>query len=104
MRRKKRALSKTGFTQKVIDWGAEKVAGAVGGTPAERTKAFLQALESSNLKKTVPANMTRKVTTPAKGLITNPTKTAIKKSSNVMAETIPQKVKGATKIVDKSKN
>ncbi|GAB6563594.1 hypothetical protein bcgnr5401_52150 [Bacillus cereus] len=97
-------MTPSGITSKVFDWAFEKGARTVGGTPAERTRAFLQALESKSLKSTAAPNITTKVTTPASGLKTSPTTKAIKKSNPDMGNTIPQKVKGATKIVDKSKN
>lgn len=96
--------SKAGFTQKLIDYLAEKGVKTVAGSPAERTMAYLKSLEGKSLNKTVPTNIKINTAIPASGLKTRPTTKAINKSSNIIDNTIPQKVKGASKTVDKSKN
>lgn len=44
-------LTKAGATQKVIDYGIEKGAQIISGTPAERTKAYLKSLEKTTKSK-----------------------------------------------------
>lgn len=97
-----KTMTPSGITSRIFDWAIEKGASKVGGTPAERTRAFLQALESNNLKTTAAKNITTKVVTPASGPKTNPTTKAINKSIPNINGTIPQTKKAATKGVDKS--
>lgn len=42
-----KTMTPSGITSRIFDWAIEKGASKVGGTPAERTRAFLQALESN---------------------------------------------------------
>lgn len=46
----KGAPTAAGFTQKTIDYAMQKVGRAVGGTPEEQTRAFLQALKEGAAK------------------------------------------------------
>lgn len=93
-----KTMTPGGLTSRLFDWAIEKGGSKIAGTPAEQTRAFLQALESNNRKITAPTNIAQKVSTPASGPKTNPTIKAIKKSSPDIANTIPQSTKAATKV------
>jgi len=88
--------SKAGFTQKLIDYFAEKGAKITTGSPAERTKAFLQSLEK-DLKPTAPKNINKNTITPTTGDKKIPSSIGINKSDAVMTKTIPQKANVASK-------
>ena len=91
--------SKAGFTQKLIDYIAQTGARVTTGSPAERTKAFLQSLEKT-LKPTAPKSINKNTIIPASGVKKMPIKSGINKSDAVITKTIPQTTKKASGNVD----
>lgn len=88
--------SKTGFTQKLIDFILEKGSQAVTGSAPERTRAYLKSLEKA-LEKEAPNTIKTKATTPTIGERKIPSTKGIKKSESVIKQNIPQSKKRASK-------
>lgn len=118
--------SKTGMSQKIIDYFMEKAGRAVLGTPEQQTRAFLQSLEKTPIKnattntvKSIPAktgetiNKSNQMINSAKVINQNknsntvtPNTTAANAksiSNRIMSETIPQEKSLIKKAVDNTK-
>ncbi len=92
--------SKAGFTQKVLDFAAQKVGNALTGSPADQTRTFLQSLKSQSLDNALPKSIQSSNIKPTIGVKSTPTIAQTSKSTGFTSDTVPStgtKIKSALK-------